>query len=61
MRIITNPLTLNYVEPDDSLATSFTNPHHIKLPPTSVDSTTFSRGSGGRMSNVVIEDEVQAW
>ncbi|XP_048519028.1 transmembrane protein 132E-like [Dendroctonus ponderosae] len=61
MRIITNPLTLNYVEPDDSLATSFTNPHHINLPATAVDSATYSRGSGGRMSNVVIEDEVQAW
>lgn len=31
MRIITNPLNSNYVEPDDSLATSFTNPNHIEL------------------------------
>ncbi|XP_076253606.1 transmembrane protein 132C dtn isoform X1 [Rhynchophorus ferrugineus] len=32
MRIITNPLNMNYVEPDDSLTTSFTNPNHIELP-----------------------------
>lgn len=32
MRIITNPLNMNYVEPDDALATSFTNPNHIELP-----------------------------
>lgn len=32
MRIITNPLNVNYVDPDDALATSFTNPNHIDLP-----------------------------
>ncbi|KAL1489325.1 hypothetical protein ABEB36_014243 [Hypothenemus hampei] len=59
MRIIANPLNANYVEPDDSLATSFTNPHHIQLP--SVDSTTYSRGNkkvGGRVSDVEIVDEI---
>ncbi|XP_066247683.1 transmembrane protein 132E [Euwallacea similis] len=32
MRIITNPLNMNYVDPDDALATSFINPNHIELP-----------------------------
>lgn len=34
MRIITNPLNMNYCEPDDALAgaTSFSNPTHIELP-----------------------------
>lgn len=34
MRIITNPLNMNYCEPDDTLtgATSFSNPTHIELP-----------------------------
>lgn len=34
MRIITNPLNMNYCEPEDTLvlATSFSNPTHIELP-----------------------------
>ncbi|KAL3270215.1 hypothetical protein HHI36_009271 [Cryptolaemus montrouzieri] len=32
IRITTNPLNANYCEPDDSLATSFSNPTHIELP-----------------------------
>lgn len=34
IRIITNPLNMNYCEPDDTLAgaTSFSNPTHIELP-----------------------------
>ncbi|KAJ8913830.1 hypothetical protein NQ315_003739, partial [Exocentrus adspersus] len=33
MRIITNPLNINYCEPEDCLAvTSFSNPSHVELP-----------------------------
>ncbi|XP_074036217.1 transmembrane protein 132C dtn isoform X2 [Leptinotarsa decemlineata] len=48
MRIITNPLNMNYCEPEDSLATSFSNPTHIELPSRSdlnsnkaIDSSTY--------------------
>lgn len=32
MRITANPLNMNYCEPEDCLATSFSNPSHIELP-----------------------------
>ncbi|KAK9878658.1 hypothetical protein WA026_023108 [Henosepilachna vigintioctopunctata] len=51
MRITTNPLNANYCEPDDSLATSFSNPNHIELPSSNsrrtIDSTTYCRSKAG--------------
>lgn len=45
MRIINNPMTLNYSEPDDCIiqTTSFDNPHHIELPSSSIDSATYCK------------------
>lgn len=45
MRITTNPMSLNYSEPDDCIvqATSFDNPHHIELPSRHIDSATYCK------------------
>ncbi|RZC37691.1 transmembrane protein 132B-like [Asbolus verrucosus] len=60
MRITTNPLNLNYCDPDDCLATSFSNPSHIELPSCSadinsnrpIDSNTYCKSkNGGSGSN----------
>nr|CAH7758294.1 unnamed protein product [Callosobruchus chinensis] len=54
VRIITNPLNTNYCEPEDSLATCFSNPNHVELPskseikPRVIDSTTYSRSKVDR-------------
>lgn len=76
MRITTNPLNANYCEPEDSLATSFSNPTHIELPSRSsevplntnhsVDSATYSKSRSTVVlpennSNAVNNDEVQIW
>ncbi|XP_060527695.1 transmembrane protein 132C isoform X1 [Cylas formicarius] len=74
IRIITNPLNTNYCDPDDCLATSFSNPSHIDLPSRSegnmadvnsnqaIDSRTYCRSKG--TSRVVEEcngDELVGW
>lgn len=45
MRITTNPMSLNYSEPDDCIvqATSFDNPNHIELPSRHIDSATYCK------------------
>lgn len=46
VRITSNPMPLNYVDPEDALAeaTSFDNPNHIHLPATSsVDTNTYNK------------------
>ncbi|XP_049823614.1 transmembrane protein 132E isoform X2 [Aethina tumida] len=52
MRITANPLNLNYVDPDDCLATSFSNPNHIELPSKSAlqqhEASTSNNNNGGR-------------
>ncbi|CAH0554668.1 unnamed protein product [Brassicogethes aeneus] len=49
MRITTNPLNQNYVDPDDCLATSFSNPNHIELPSkTAATTTTNNNGNSAR-------------
>lgn len=67
MRITTNPLNANYCEPEDCLATSFSNPTHIELPsrpPESVsqviDSTTYCKSKTSSDSNTQ-SDEMQIW
>lgn len=76
MRITANPLNANYCEPEDCLATSFSNPTHIELPsrppeaPTNVnhpvDSATYSKSKSTvaileNNSNEIDDDEVQIW
>lgn len=76
MRITTNPLNANYCEPEDCVATSFSNPTHIELPSRlldphsnahhSVDSATYSKSKStvavpDNNSNDVDNDEVQIW
>lgn len=77
MRITANPLNANYCEPEDCLATSFSNPTHIELPSrlpdtssnvnNSVDSTTYSKSKStvavpDNNSNAVKEDdEILIW
>lgn len=36
IRITTNPLNINYCEPEDCVPSSFSNPCHIKLPSSGV-------------------------
>lgn len=50
MRIITNPLNMNYCEPDDTLvgATSFSNPTHIDLPSCAIRNQEASELSSNR-------------
>lgn len=73
IRITANPLNANYCEPDDSLATSFSNPTHIELPSRSgeststghqVDSATYcksKKGGGNSNSNPINDDDLQIW
>lgn len=70
MRIITNPLNINYVEPEDCLATSFSNPSHIELPSKedinsnrAIDSSTYCKSKvGGGINNANDNnDELQVW
>ncbi|KAJ8975395.1 hypothetical protein NQ317_008610 [Molorchus minor] len=77
MRIITNPLNMNYAEPEDCLAaTSFSNPTHIELPSKagvagtsdinsnkSIDTSTYckSKIGGGNNKPNVNNDELQVW
>ncbi|CAH1236119.1 unnamed protein product [Diabrotica balteata] len=72
MRIITNPLNMNYCEPDDSLmANSFSNPTHIELPASSshvnsssrqIDSRTYSKGKGEKISiGTESDSDIQVW
>lgn len=74
MRITANPLNANYCEPEDCLATSFSNPTHIELPSKSpetstnanrpVDSATYCKSKNtyaDSNSSVVNTDEMQIW
>ncbi|XP_028135128.1 transmembrane protein 132E [Diabrotica virgifera virgifera] len=72
MRIITNPLNMNYCEPDDSLmSNSFSNPTHIELPASSshansssrqIDSRTYSKGKGEKISiGTESDSDIQVW
>ncbi|XP_057654487.1 transmembrane protein 132E isoform X1 [Diorhabda carinulata] len=72
MRIITNPLNMNYCEPDDSLmGNSFSNPTHIELPATDngnsnrqIDSRTYSRGKESGQKVEISNDndtDIQVW
>lgn len=71
MRITTNPLNMNYCEPDDCVPSSFSNPCHIELPSSSVvengdrqvDSTTYckSKPGGGIVNANTTNDEVDVW
>nr|XP_022906136.1 transmembrane protein 132E [Onthophagus taurus] len=54
IRITANPLNLNYVEPEDCVVTSFSNPTHIELPSRSdlaqkplVDTSTYCKNKPG--------------
>lgn len=66
MRITTNPLNMNYCDPDDCVTSSFSNPSHIELPSrppeganrvstTPLDTSTYckSKGVTARNSNLV--------
>ncbi|XP_017768079.1 PREDICTED: transmembrane protein 132D isoform X2 [Nicrophorus vespilloides] len=61
MRITTNPLNMNYCDPDDCVATSFSNPTHIELPSKPaesriVDSSTYCKSkAGGRTTSVSVD------
>nr|XP_015840223.1 PREDICTED: transmembrane protein 132B [Tribolium castaneum] len=66
MRITANPLNLNYCDPDDCLATSFSNPSHIELPSSSqadinsnrpIDSNTYCKSKSGGSNN----EDLQVW
>lgn len=57
IRITTNPLNMNYCDPDDCVTNSFSNPNHIELPSRTgefgrlnqskvVDSSTYCRSKG---------------
>lgn len=77
MRIITNPLNMNYCEPEDTLAgaTSFSNPTHIELPSVGfrnefanpnrvIDTSTYCKSKvGGGIAGNASEnkDELQIW
>lgn len=77
MRIITNPLNINYCEPEDCLAaTGFSNPSHIELPskpPVSnsidvnsnkaIDTSTYckSKVGGGINKANNINEDLQVW
>lgn len=73
IRITTNPLNANYCEPEDCLATSFSNPTHIELPSRStergtperqVDSRTYcknKKGGGADANSNSINDDLQIW
>ncbi|CAH1154164.1 unnamed protein product [Phaedon cochleariae] len=69
MRIIANPLNTNYCDPEDALATSFSNPSHIELPSKgdlnanrSVDSSTYCKSKVGEgISNANNNDDLQVW
>lgn len=48
IRITSNPMTLNYCNPNDALVevTCFDNPNHIQLPPninTQIDTSTYNK------------------
>lgn len=55
MRITTNPLNMNYCDPDDCLATSFSNPSHIELPSGRVQPTTTTNSTADINSNRQID------
>lgn len=67
IRITSNPLNMNYCDPDDCLATSFSNPSHIELPSLSsdlnsnepIDSSTYVRTKSAR--NDENDDDLQVW
>lgn len=71
MRITTNPLNMNYCEPEDCVVTSFSNPTHIELPSKPVeniapkpviDSSTYCKSKGGRNPNAnTSTDELEIW
>lgn len=73
MRITANPLNMNYCDPDDCLATSFSNPSHIELPSgeaqsadinsnRQIDSSTYCKSKlGGGTNNTDNNDDVQVW
>lgn len=63
IRITTNPLNMNYCDPDDCVPNSFSNPTHIQLPNAAsetiatsgrhIDTSTYCKGkAGGGISNV---------
>lgn len=73
IRITSNPLNMNYCDPDDCLATSFSNPSHIELPSSSadvnsngpIDTNTYVRSKN--LINEVVDvdndddDDLQVW
>jgi transmembrane protein 132 len=70
MRITTNPLNLNYCDPDDCLATSFSNPSHIELPSCSadinsnrpIDTNTYCKSKGeAPVAASTDNEELQVW
>lgn len=71
MRITTNPLNMNYCEPEDCVVTSFSNPTHIELPSRPaenpppkpvIDSSTYCKSKGGRnVSANSSSDELEIW
>ncbi|KAJ3642646.1 hypothetical protein Zmor_025409 [Zophobas morio] len=72
IRITTNPLNLNYCDPDDCLATSFSNPSHIELPSSSqadinsnrpIDTSTYckSKSTAATAGSSNDNDDLQIW
>ncbi|KAK4874990.1 hypothetical protein RN001_011412 [Aquatica leii] len=71
IRITTNPLNMNYCDPDDCVPSSFSNPTHIELPSSTavdnnvhqVDSSTYCKSKpGGGIVNVNnTNDDVDVW
>ncbi|KRT83247.1 hypothetical protein AMK59_4704, partial [Oryctes borbonicus] len=72
MRITTNPLNMNYCEPEDCVVTSFSNPTHIELPSRPaenpppkpvIDSSTYCKSKSGRnpSSSNTSTDELEIW
>lgn len=63
MRITTNPLNMNYCDPEDCLATSFSNPSHIELPSRSSDVTSGRAIDSGTYckNKVGFKSEVEVW
>lgn len=73
IRITTNPLNMNYCDPDDCVPNSFSNPTHIQLPNATQDAITTSgrqldtstyckSKTGGGISNVNnTNGDMQIW
>uniref|UniRef100_A0A1Y1MMI2 Transmembrane protein 132E n=1 Tax=Photinus pyralis TaxID=7054 RepID=A0A1Y1MMI2_PHOPY len=72
IRITTNPLNMNYCDPEDCVPSSFSNPTHIELPSSSavpptnasqVDSSTYckSKPGGGIANSNTTNDELDIW